>query len=174
MQQEELKTIMAAAFSNYIGPGSSDKNKTFFKEQFPRIAEEYGIKSVNDAGCGLGWIKGVCEGIEYNGFDILPRENYVILDITSEVMPKADLIICRDVLFHLTNKLVTKAISNFKESGSRYLLATSCYNADNKKRSNEFNGTVIQSVLDLTEMLGQPLNKIEEHGLDRFMGLWKL
>jgi len=69
---------------------------------------------------------------------------------------------------------VRESMARFRESGSKYLLATSCYDADNKSRPRSFGRTAIQSTLDLVEMLGEPVDKIEEPGLQRFMGLWEL
>ena len=125
---DNLKEIMESTFANYIGPGSAESHTAYFKEHFPDIIKKYNIKSVNDAGCGLGWTKEVCEGIKYSGFDINKRDGATILDITEEIMPKADLIICRDVMRHLTNDLIDKTIKNFKES-AKYLYATSDYSA---------------------------------------------
>ena len=167
-----LKKIMTHSFAHYIGPGSDEKNRKEFIKHFPEILERYDIKSVNDAGCGDQWIKPLCP--EYRGFDIVERDAAIILDITSDVMPKADLIVCRDVLFHLTSNLVIKAINKFVESGSRYLLATSCYDA-NKKRPIRFESNIaINSRLDLVPIMGEPLSKIEEPFDRRFLGLWKL
>ena len=170
----ELTTVMAKTFSNYIGPGSLPKNRVYVENELPGILLEYDIYSVNDAGCGLGWIGGIIgDTIEYRAFDILPRDNAEVLDITQTVMPMADLIICRDVLFHLTDDLVKKAIDNFRESGAKYLLATSCYETSHR-RPAKFNGDAINAKLDIIPMMGEPLARIEEPFDKRFMGLWKL
>jgi len=170
----ELAEIMQAAFSDYIGPGSSMHNQRFMKDGLPEILTKYKIKSVNDAGCGLGWVGDLLIGIDYTGFDIVNRSDSTCLDITSEVMPKADLIICRDVLFHLSNCDARKALENFKASNSKYLLATSSDDAINKDRPRNYCGAVINSIINLVDFLGEPIEKIEEEGLQRYMGLWKL
>src|SRR5205814_6690533 len=38
--------------------------------------------------------------------------------------PQVDLILCRECLYHLSFADIYAAISNFKQSGSKYLLAT--------------------------------------------------
>ena len=169
---DDLRSIMSKEFTNYIGSGSSASHIVDFKEAFPGILKKYKIKSVNDAGCGLGWVRNECNGIDYSGFDILKREGAEILDITSEVMPKADLILCRDVMLHLTNDLARKAIDNFKQSG-KYLLATS-YKVSNHARPAKYNGSVINSFINLTEFLGTPITKIVEPIDNRYIGLWEL
>jgi hypothetical protein len=170
-----IHNVMAQMFTNYIGPGSSEENIANFKSEFPEIVEKYNIESVADAGCGLGWIRKECDklGVEYSGYDILERENATLLDITSEVIDKVDLIICRDVLLHVTTELAHSAIDNFKKSGSKYLLTTSWYNANNESRPKDF-GSGINSFIDIVHILGLPLEKIEEPESGRFMGLWKL
>lgn len=40
-------------------------------------------------------------------------------------LPKADVILCRDCLVHFSFADIELALSNFKRSGSRYLLTTS-------------------------------------------------
>ena len=112
------------------------------------------------------------EDIEYKGFDILERENAIIFDITTEVLPPADLIVCRDVLLHLTDNLASDAVENFYKSGSKYLLSTSWYKATS--RPNDFNGHVINAFIDLIPIMGDPLYRIEEPLDERFVGLWSL
>lgn len=169
----ELQNVMATMFTNYIGPGAEEAHTVNFRKRYPEIIEKYGIKSVNDAGCGLGWVKDAAD-IDYKGFDILKRENATILDFTDEIMPEADLIVCRDVLLHLPSPLVLKAIENFRKS-SKYLLASSHYDADNEKLPEEMGGyNSLISLVDAPFNLGEPLEKIEEPMDNRFMGLWKL
>ena len=168
----DLQKIMTESFGDYFGPGSEEPHRVPLIEGLPYILEKYEIKSVNDAGCGEGWVRELCEGIDYCGFDIVQRENAELLDITSDIMPEADLIICRDVLFHLTDDLILESIENFKKS-SKYLLTTSQY--DKKiKRPKEFGGRAINAVIDLIPILGEPLEKIEEPLDNRFLGLWSL
>jgi hypothetical protein len=45
-------------------------------------------------------------------------------NLIENVIPKVDLIICRDMLAHLTNEQIFKVLSNFKASGAKYILAT--------------------------------------------------
>lgn len=102
------------------------------------IIKKYNIKSINDSPCGLfeNWMYMIdLEGIYYVGYDIndlaikrnkeqYPDKYFVEFDIVNEILPTADLIICRDCLFHLSNDFVIKSLKNFYDSGSKYLLAT--------------------------------------------------
>lgn len=47
-----------------------------------------------------------------------------VADISTDILPKADAIICRDCLVHFPFSLAARTLSNFKASGSTYLLAT--------------------------------------------------
>lgn len=96
----------------------------------PGIANTFGIKSVVDAGAGdLHWIPRVKWDVEYAGFDLYPRHPDVQrFDITKEVLPKADMILCRHVLNHLSIQFSERALAGFRESGSTYLLMTNCEN----------------------------------------------
>ena len=164
---------MTRMFAKRIGPGSEERQLEPFQSEFPKLIEKYDIKTVNDAGCGKGWIREF--DIEYRGYDILERPDCEVLDITSEVMPEADLIVCRDVLFHLTTDLILSALENFRKSGSTYLLATSRYDAKNSKIPKGI--ITINARNDLTKSpfsLGEPIEKIEEPLDNRFLGLWRL
>lgn len=121
------------------GPGSQIESTESVRESLPKLFEKYNIKSVLDAPCGdYNWMKTVEKnGIKYIGGDIVPKivrannKNYKdentsfkVIDITSDEIPQVDLIICRDCLQHLSQKNAKKALKNFKESGSKYLLVT--------------------------------------------------
>jgi hypothetical protein len=74
-------------------------------------------------------------GILYTGADIneerivdnkqkYPEIHFEVLDITSDPLPKSDVVLVRDCLVHLDNKSIWKTIKNLKKSGSTYLLTT--------------------------------------------------
>ena len=44
------------------------------------------------------------------------------LDITRDRLPRVDLILCRDVLPHLSFADIARAVDNFKRSGATWLL----------------------------------------------------
>jgi len=51
-------------------------------------------------------------------------KSFLNLDITKANLPRADLILTRDCLVHLSFKAIGRALRNIKLSGSRYLLTT--------------------------------------------------
>ncbi|MCZ6710935.1 MAG: class I SAM-dependent methyltransferase [Gammaproteobacteria bacterium] len=50
--------------------------------------------------------------------------DFIRLDAVSDVLPKVDLILCRDMLVHLPLRLGLRAVGNMQNSESTYLLAT--------------------------------------------------
>ena len=56
-------------------------------------------------------------------FGVANRE-FRHINLIENVIEKVDLIICRDMLAHLTYEQVFKVLRNFKASGSKYILVT--------------------------------------------------
>ena len=46
------------------------------------------------------------------------------MDITTDGLPQADLVLCRDCLVHFSYEQIFRALKNFKDSRSEYLLMT--------------------------------------------------
>ena len=154
------------------GEGSTRKNTRAVSKWLPMICDKYGITSVCDAGAGdLHWIKNVLWDVEYRAFDLIPRKKRVErIDITTELLPKCDAVLCRMVLNHLVDdgdhSLVFTSIENFRKSAD-YLIATNFVEGSDLKR--EFQR------LDLREYLGEPLaSVVDGHADGCRLSLWKL
>lgn len=122
------------------GTGSTLAQTERLRGQLPALFHEQGVRVLVDAGCGdLNWTSRISESLElYLGFDVVPdlvadlRRRYEAhkthffntADVTRDRLPKADLILCRDVLTHLPHELVASALDEFRKSGARLLLAT--------------------------------------------------
>lgn len=136
----------------------------------PIWCEQYNLLTVNDAGAGdLRWKMGIQWRVEYRPFDLIVRHPSVTaLDITTETMPRCDLIVCRAVLNHLDGERVAMALDRFRASG-RYLAATQydkeALPADPKAFWR----------LDLRRYLGDYLEAVPDlnHGFSK-LALWKL
>jgi len=124
------------------GPGSTLAYTENLRAQLPVLFAQFHIQSILDAPCGdFNWMRTVlehCPGITYTGADIVQalvrvnadkyatdRIQFTRLDITSDALPAADLMICRDCLFHLPSHLVWEFLANFVQSNIKYLLTTS-------------------------------------------------
>ena len=53
-----------------------------------------------------------------------PDRSFSVSNILEDRLPKAEIIICRDCLGHLSNEDILRALTNFVDSGSGYLLTT--------------------------------------------------
>ena len=123
------------------GFGSGKKSTASICINLPRIVKEHQIAKVFDAGCGdFNWMKSLIPNLEvnYTGADIvydLIEENnrlyksqkisFVVFDVTRNPVPQSDLVICRDVLFHLSNAEVFSVLNNLAASNSDFMLITS-------------------------------------------------
>lgn len=126
------------------GPGSSMVNTQAIREQLPLVFRALGVYTVLDAPCGdFNWMRTVKhDGLDsYTGMDLnkefidANQKNYgnqsrtfVVGDIINSVLPKVDLIMCRDCLVHLSLQEGLSAVANFVRSGSSYLATTSYWN----------------------------------------------
>ena len=110
------------------------------RQALQQLLSDLRITSILDIPCGdFVWIKELdLSGVLYTGGDIVAemiaanRRSYAtdhlrfeVLDLTSSPLPKADLVICRDCLVHLSFEHIRQAIANIKRSGSTWLLCTS-------------------------------------------------
>jgi hypothetical protein len=125
------------------GPGSSLLHTVNIRKELPELLKTFKITTVFDAPCGdLNWMSKVleqCPDIEYVGGDIVDalietnREKYsdkfnakfVTIDITKDELPNSELMICRECLFHLSNKDIMAFLNNFLKSDISALLMTS-------------------------------------------------
>jgi SAM-dependent methyltransferase len=173
------------------GGGSHINTTTKIRKALPEVWKIYDIKTFLDVPCGdYNWMKEVNKkGIEYIGGDIVEdmieennrkyRDNNISfrkLDITKDILPKVDMIFCKDCLQHLSDENVSKAIKNFVNSGSRYLFTTSY--PLTLKNWNIVDGDCRQlNLLKPPFNLPEPLYKIQErpnggNELDKNMYLW--
>jgi hypothetical protein len=125
------------------GPGSSLLQTSEIAQHLPGLIREIGASSLVDAGCGdFHWMSHVSLDVEeYIGIDLLTEliaENqrrfgltnrrFLNCDFTRSRLPEADLILCRDCLAHFPYEDIFRALRNFKNSRSKYLLTTTFTN----------------------------------------------
>ncbi len=142
------KTNFWSSNESVSGLGSEKKNTINIEKEIVHIINKYQIKSVLDAPCGdFNWIKNVLnKDLNYTGGDIVKEiidQNimkfkeknlkFIKLDITSENLPEADLMICRDCLIHFSLKNIKLFLENFKNSNINYILLTTYKLKDKNK-----------------------------------------
>jgi hypothetical protein len=132
------QTNLWGAETSVSGLGSEHAATTALCEALPMLLAQFEIKVLLDAPCGdAGWIMSAGLDIDYIGIDIVPsliarnsergtnpRQRFLVGDITRDKLPRADLILCRDCLVHLTFENIASVIANFRSSAARWLLAT--------------------------------------------------
>jgi hypothetical protein len=121
------------------GEGSNLTRTAVVRAALPGLLARHGVRSLLDAPCGdFYWMKEVELGeIDYIGVDIVPeiiardvelyagpRRRFLLGDLVDGLLPKADLILCRDCLVHLPYHETWKAIENMRRSGATWLLTT--------------------------------------------------
>jgi hypothetical protein len=175
------------------GEGSSRIGAAQLRETLPGLLEEIGVRSLVDAPCGdFNWMADLDLPLEsYIGIDIVreivvrnrelhgrPGRRFMVRDLVSDDLPRADAILCRDVFVHLSLEDACDAVDNIRRMGYRYLLATTF--TDVLRNRNIVTGQ--WRALDLERepfRLGKARLLVEDQGGDRRApskrrGLWDL
>jgi hypothetical protein len=121
------------------GTGSDLAQTRVIARELPVLLRELAAKTLLDIPCGdFHWMQSVdLRGITYTGADIvaeLPERNqsvygddtrhFVRLNLLTDSLPCADVVLCRDCLVHFSFADIRLAIDSIRASGSRYLLTT--------------------------------------------------
>ena len=134
------------------GPGSERDSESVRHtlEVLSRQVPELGVRSIADLSCGdFNWMPMFLARhpqVSYVGYDVVaelirrnrqryPHLRFQTLDITRTTPDKADLILCKDLLNHLYEADVYKALGRMVASGARSLLITSNRGHENTELS---------------------------------------
>lgn len=154
------------------GTGSYMNNTKDCRRWLAQILEEFEITSVADVGAGdLNWIRHMKwpDGCAYFPLDVYPRhEDVQFFDGTKEVPPKVDLIFCRQVMIHLPQDRFLSMLRNFKDSGSKYLAATTWDQPTKIDYDADYHH------MDLRKWLGPYIRKTRDTSDVCFLALWRL
>ncbi len=128
------------------GGGSSLAYTASLRQHLPELFKKFEITSIFDAPCGdFNWMPQVLNAypLRYIGGDIvkpLVEKNqaqyasesitFLHVDLTKDAFPSADLMFCRDCLFHLSYADIRAVLQNFVNSQIKYILLTTHKNAD--------------------------------------------
>jgi len=179
------------------GYGSTIEGASDAKKFIENMLEKYQLWKILDCGCGYygNWTKDLkmLPNQVYIGLDIneevinrnnqeFPGMEFHCRDFVNEKLPRFKAIICRDVLFHLPNEFVIKALSNFKESGTTYLIATTFPQVTkNIDLPTDYIGSVEKEYgyrdinLEIEPFnLGEPLEFVDETKWTRRVAIWKI
>ena len=134
------ETNLWGASTSVSGLGSEDKATSTLQAALPNLLNELGVSSLLDAPCGdARWIGKASLNVEYVGVDIVPEivdeartrarqlstsDRFLVADIVADVLPRADVVLCRDCLVHLSFNNIALAVENFRRSGATWLITT--------------------------------------------------
>lgn len=120
-------------------PRSPCEDTQRLRTELPRLLSRLGIRHLLDVGCGdYNWMRETELAVDlYTGldvdFDVIlanrlrdggPRRRFLLRDLSRDPLPRADLVLCRDVLIHFPDEDLMTALRAIIFSGSRYLLAS--------------------------------------------------
>ena len=144
------------------GAGSKLENVKEYIDILQKYIDKPEVKTVLDLGCGDWQFSKFLDlsSVSYLGVDVVESViesnstsysasniKFISRDITTYEVPKADLIICKDVLQHLCNKDVVNILVKIITS-SKFSLITNDFNPDNTENKDIDNGNY--RCLDLT------------------------
>jgi SAM-dependent methyltransferase len=134
------------------GYGSGFEYTKNLRKTIVDIVNNFKIVSILDLACGdFNWMRYVVDKIpsSYLGVDIVDsliqinklkyetdKVNFATLDVINDDIPSANLVICRDVLFHLPYEDILKIINKVVKSPSKYLLITNHISMENDHFEN--------------------------------------
>jgi hypothetical protein len=136
---EIFETAAWGSEESASGIGSTMEQTEVLREALPGLLRELGVQVFVDVPCGdWHWLRHVDLPVrEYIGLDVVPQvvadnverygqpgREFRVHDLTRDVPPRADLVLCRDLLVHLSDAEVRAALFNLRQSGSTWLLVT--------------------------------------------------
>lgn len=133
-------TNLWGAPTSVSGLGSEQAATAPLAVALPALLRRLGVASLLDAPCGdASWIHRIGLDVEYTGVDIVPAivedlqrraaagalsGRYLLADITRDPLPRADAVLCRDCLVHLSFAHIERAVDNLRRSGASWLITT--------------------------------------------------
>lgn len=146
----ERKYIFSEAYKHKLwdrfGPSASGRGSTWsetraVREELPPLLWQLGVQTLLDAPCGdFHWMREAELPVKrYVGIDIVPAmieknqqlygrndaypyREFRVADLCVDPLPTADLILCRDLLIHLSFTDGLAVLRNFRATNSRWLL----------------------------------------------------
>lgn len=121
------------------GGGSNLRQTETLRTELPLLLSRLGAQALLDAPCGdFNWMRHVDLGsMSYIGADVVApliercqrtygssMRQFVVRDILVDPLPRADVIMSRDCLVHLSYEHIIAALRNFRKSGATFLLTT--------------------------------------------------
>src|SRR5262249_14931550 len=121
------------------GWGSSLSATSSIREILPKLLDDLHAQTLLDVGCGdFFWMQHVNLSQYYIGIDIVdavveanrnnfdnPRRKFLSLDAIADELPDANVVLCREIFFHLSFSDIRKLLRNILSKDRSYLIGTS-------------------------------------------------
>src|SRR5262245_29984071 len=141
-----FRTNLWGADDSRSGLGSELEATADLRAALPGLLARHQAQSLLDIPCGdFNWLSTLGLQLPYTGADIVRTivdanerrfggpgtgRRFLHLDLTSDPLPQADVVLCRDCLVHLSVGNIFRAFANIRRSGARYLLTTTFLDHD--------------------------------------------
>lgn len=170
------------------GPGSTLVQTTRIRAALPDLLRRLGVEVLLDAPCGdFNWLRAVDLGdVEYVGVDVVPeiveanrrafgdRARFVLADLTdAPPLPRADLVICRELLGHFPFADALAALRAFRASGSARILTTT-FPGHPRNREGSLGGFRPLNLRLPPFSFPEPEETVAENYPGKALGLWRL
>jgi hypothetical protein len=128
-----------AGAASRSGHGAGPDQTGEVSAALPRMLRRLGAEVLLDLPCGdYGWMRRIDLPVrQYIGADLLPElveplrtaftdagHRFLVLDLTRDPLPPADVLLCRDCLVHLSFEDIRRALVNVVQGPIRYLVTT--------------------------------------------------
>ena len=175
------------------GIGSTLKHTGNLRSELSKLLIELKIKSMLDIPCGdFNWMKETDLSMldKYIGADIVKSliennkrqyQNNIIkfkkIDITCDALPDVEIILCRDIMIHLSFEDIHKALRNIGNSKARYVLINNFPSIKENKDIDTVRHRYVNFLIHPFE-LPKPILTLEEvsfkEGTPKVLGLWEV
>jgi SAM-dependent methyltransferase len=200
LRQSTLAERFSAIYRNRIwlngrtqgslsGLGSELENTNSIRQHLPDLLAGLNTKTLLDVGCGdFGWMRELALNCDYIGVDCVqdiiglntatygsPKRHFRVLDATTDPLPHADTVLCREVLFHLSFEDILALIRNVCASGASNLITTTDV-------ATGFNADILSGDFRILNLTKAPLHfpppdlSVPDDGVlaGRTLGVWKV
>ena len=171
------------------GSGSTLRNTNRVRNLLDDFIKTNNVKSITDLGCGdLTWIKSTAffndPTIEYTGVDVVDTlidghsaegggRKFVRIDLVDYTdMPYTNLVILRDVIFHLSNADIQTIFNNIKGRFD-YILITNCRNTENTDTFNKYQYSMRNIHIEPFNINNRFIHSIQENVFKRDVYIYR-
>ena len=202
LQKKFTKVYIHNKFKGNVsvsGNGSDLVQTEKLRLKLPQFMQKFNVKTFLDVPCGdFLWMEKLDLKVEkYIGGDIvnelivkLNKEQksdfrvFKVINLVNQVPPKVDVIFCRDLFVHLSNRDIKAAIRNIIASESKYLFTTTFTDRNENKNLPIFSKGVKWRTINLQikpwnfpnpiDFINENCSENDYKFTDKSIGIWKI